>query len=341
MIPILRAFGASDTILPLASEYISILLFGFLFGFFMMMNPMMRIEGFPKRAMATMLIFTAVNLICTPTFIFVFGLGIRGAALGTCTANVTISIWMLLFLTGKKRVIRLTWRYCRPKPRYLWQVIQLGLPTFLMNFTQSILSVVMNTRLVLYGGDIAVSAWGVTNNISNLVNQPVLGMNQGVQPIVGYNIGAKKYDRVKQTLTYSLLVATAISCFGWLITRVFPSQIISLFNNDPELIAVGSHMLIVFRAMIFVTGFQQAGAAYFQFAGKPLTSVLLTLSRQVFFLLPCIIILSGYFQMDGILYSGPISDTIATVIVVFFIIKEIRRLNQLAKEQAHEQALQA
>jgi len=242
---------------------------------------------------------------------------------------------MLAFLLSKKRVIGLKLRYCRLTTRYLVQVIQLGLPTFLVNFTQSMLSVVMNNRLMAFGGDMAISAWGITNNISNLVNQPVLGLNQGTQPIVGYNIGAKQYDRVKLSLYCSLTAATMISVFGWLVTRIFPEQIFAFFNNDPELIAVGSRMLIIFRAMIFVTGFQQAGAAYFQFAGKPKTSILLTLSRQVFILIPCVIILSSIFQMNGILYSGPVSDFIATAIVGYFILREVKRLNDLSREQAN------
>lgn len=337
MIPILRAFGASETIMPYASAYINIIMFGFLFGFFMMMNPMMRIEGYPKRAMMTMLLFAGVNFVCTPLFIFVFNLGIRGAALGTFCAQLSTSIWMLAFLTNKKRHIGLKLRYLRLRPRYLLQVMQLGLPTFLMNFTQSILSVVMNTRLGTYGGDIAISAWGITNNVSGLVAQPILGLNQGVQPIVGYNIGAKNYQRVKMTLYYTLIAATLISILGWLLTRLFPAQILAFFNNDPELIAVGSRMLVVFRAMIFVTGVQQAGAAYFQFAGKPKTSILLTLSRQLLILLPLVVVLSSLFQMNGILYSGPISDFTSTVIVGVFLLLEIKRLNRLIRDHGEAQ----
>jgi Na+-driven multidrug efflux pump len=257
-------------------------------------------------------------------------MGIRGAAMGTLCANVSVSVWMLFFLTGKKRAIRLKWQYCRLRFAYIRQVVLLGLPTFLMNFTQSILSVTMNTNLGAYGGDMAISAWGITNNISSLVNQPVLGLNQAVQPIVGYNVGAKKYLRVRQTLFYSLGTATAISFLGWFVIRLFPNQIFAFFNKDPELIAVGSRMLIVFRAMIFVTGFQQAGAAYFQFVGKPRASILLTLSRQIFILIPCILILPRFFGFDGILYSGPISDLTSTIIVGFLILAEIRRLNGLA-----------
>ena len=329
MVPLLRAFGASDAILPLARDYLSITLLGMVFATFMPLNPMMRIEGYPKRAMLTMFISTLVNLICSPTFIFVFHWGIRGAALGTFCAQFAVSLWMFIFLIGKNRVIGLKWKYVRLKLGNLLQIMQLGLPMFLMSLTQTLLSVTMNKSLLAYGGDISISAWGITNTINSIVAQPVLGLNQAVQPIIGYNAGAKKYDRVKLTLFCSLAVATVISTFGWLLTRFFPTQIFAFFNNDPELIAVGSHMMIVFRALIFVTGFQQAGAAYFQYVGKPNTSVFLTLSRQVLILMPLIWILPGFFQMNGILYAGPISDFISTVLTAVYILLEVRRLNKL------------
>ena len=339
MEPILRAFGASDTLMPMAKEYLSIMMFGFLVGFFMTMNPMMRIEGYPKRAMITMLLSGVVNFICTPIFLFVFHMGIRGAALGTLCAQVSTSVWMLAFLLNKERVIGLKWRYCRLNTRYFSQVVQFGLPNFLMNFAQSFLSAVMNTSLVTHGGDIAISAWGITNNISGLIGQPVMGLNQAIQPIVGYNIGARKYHRVKQTLWYSLVAATGIATLGWLTTSFFPAQIMGFFNDDPQLIAVGGTMLVVFRALIFVTGIQQVGSAYFQFVGRPKISILLTLSRQMLILLPCVVVLSSFFGLDGILYSGPLADAISTVIVVVFLLLERKRLNELMREHMAERSI--
>ncbi|MDR0469060.1 MAG: MATE family efflux transporter [Peptococcaceae bacterium] len=337
MEPLLKAFGASAAILPYAKQYLTIILLGQLFGHLMPMNPMIRIEGYPGKAMLTMLLSTITNLICSPTFIFVFQMGIRGAALGTFCAHVVSSTWMMVFLMGKDRVVGLRWKYCRIHFRNMLYVMSLGLPNFLMQFTQSMLSFSINKNLGTYGGDIAISAWGVTNTINNLVAQPVMGLNQGVQPIVGYNIGAKKFGRVRQAMIGSLAIATVISLAGWALTRFFPSQIITFFNDDPELVAVGSRMLIVFRAMIFVVGFQQAGAAYFQFAGKPKMSVFLTLSRQVLTLLPLLWILPRFLGMSGILYAGPISDSLSTLLTAIFIFKEYRRLNKLISEQAADQ----
>ena len=333
---LLRAFGATDTILPYARDYLNITMFAMVFSSFGPLNPMMRIEGYPRRAMMTQLLSTAVNLVCSPTFIFVFDLGIRGAALGTFCAQFAASSWIFFFLIRKERIIGLKRKYLRLKIGSLLHVMQLGLPNFLMSLSQSLLSVNLNKSLITYGGDISVSAWGITNNINNLIQQPVFGFNQGAQPIIGYNIGAKNYARVKQALLCSLGIAFFFSSLGWLLTRLFASQIFAFFNSDPELIAVGTRMMIIFRAFIFVVGFQQMGAAYFQFSGKPKISIVLTLSRQVLILLPCILILSRYFGMNGILYSGPIADFTSTTLVFIFIIREYKRLNRLQREQEAE-----
>lgn len=327
--PLLRVFGASDAIMPFAYDYMVVILFNMLLGIFTTMNPMIRIEGFPAQAMFTMLVMTGVHIVLTPLFIFVFHMGIKGAALGSVGSSIVMSLWICIFLTSEKRAVRLQWKYCRVRFRTILLVMQLGLPTFLMQITQSLLSVVMNKSLGTYGGDIAISAWGITNNVNSVVAQPIFGLNQGVQPIIGYNYGAKNYKRVKQALLYSLGAATVFSFFGWLVIRLFPEPILAFFNQDPELIALGARMLVVFRMLIAVVGFQQAGAAYFQYSGKPNTSIFLTLSRQVLILIPCIMMLPRYFQLNGILYSGPISDALSTVITAFFILFELKRLDRL------------
>ncbi|MCL1848583.1 MAG: MATE family efflux transporter [Clostridiales bacterium] len=333
MEPLLVAFGASEAILPLAKQYLNITLFGMLIGNFTSLNPMMRIEGYPSRAMITMLLSTTMNVIFTPTFLFVFHLGIRGAAFGTLCGQLASSIWMLSFLTNKDRAVGLKWRHMRVRIDRMLYIMQLGLPNFLMSVTNSMLSVTMNRTLGAYGGDISISAWGVSNSINNLINQPIFGMNQGVQPIVGYNIGAKKYDRVKEALLCSLGIATAFATLGWLVTRFFPAQILSFFNGDPELVAIGTQILIVFRMFVCIVGVQQSGSAYFQYIGKPITSTLLTLSRQVLILIPCVLILPQYFGFNGILYSGPVSDFLSTALTGGFLLHEIRGLNRMIKEQ--------
>jgi len=329
---LLMVFGASEATLPLARDYFRIFLCGLLLSSISTQNPILRIEGYPKKAMFTMLVMTALNIMLTPLFIFVFNMGIRGAALGSLLSQVVSATWIFLFLIHKDRVVRLTWKYFRLSLKTIKYVMQLGLPTFLMQITQSLLSVVMNKSLGLYGGDIAISAWGITNNINSVVAQTVFGLNQGVQPIIGYNFGAKNYKRVKTTLIYALGAATFFAVAGWLLVWLFPEPIFAFFNKDPELIAIGVRMLIVFRMFIFVVGFQQAGASYFQFSGKPMISIFLTISRQVLILMPCVIILPRYFQLDGILYAGPVSDIASFLLTAVFVILEIKRLNRLDRE---------
>jgi putative MATE family efflux protein len=333
MEPILVAFGASENVLPYARDYLGILLFGSFFGCVAVFNPIMRSEGYPMKAMVTMLISTGVNLALSPTFIFVFHMGIKGAALATFFGQIATATWVFLFLIKKERVVRLCWKHYRLNFPNLWRITQLGLSTFLMQFIQSMLSMVMNKSLGFYGGDIAISSWGITTSIMNLISQPVFGLNQGAQPIVGYNIGAKNYGRVKSALAWALAMASCFSILGWTLTRLLPNQLFAFFNDDPELIRVGSHMIIVFMMFLFVTGFQQAGAAYYQFVGKPTAAVLLTLLRQGFILIPCLLILPRFFQLEGIRYSGPIADLGSALITGVCVLAEIRRLNRLELQE--------
>ncbi|MCL1848580.1 MAG: MATE family efflux transporter [Clostridiales bacterium] len=340
-VQLVTAFGASPALVPMASEYLTISLFGMLIGFFTGLNPLMRIEGYPGRAMGTMLVSAAVNSIATPLFLFVFKLGIRGAALGTLCGQVASAIWMMSFLLNKDRVIGLKWKHARFNFSYFLEMAKLGLPNCLMNVTQSMLSVTMNRSLTSYGGDMALSAWGICNNINGFVQQPIFGLNQGTQPIIGYNVGAKNYHRVKEALFKALAVATFFATLGWLITRLFPVQLMHIFTDNEELIGVGSSILITFRMLIMVVGTQQVGAAFFQNSGKGMTAALLTLSRQIFILIPAVLILPRYFGFTGILYAGPVADGLSSLITGTFLFFEVKRYNRLIKEQEAQAALGA
>jgi len=332
-VQLVTAFGASEALVAMAGEYLTISLWGMLIGFFTGLNPMMRIEGYPGRAMVTMLLSATVNGIATPLFLFVFKMGIRGAAFGTLCGQLASAIWMMVFLTNKDRVVGLKWKYARLNFRHFLEMAKLGLPNCLMNLTQSMLSVTMNRSLSSYGGDLAISAWGICNNVNGFVQQPIFGLNQGTQPIIGYNVGAKNYKRVKEALFNALGIATFFATCGWIATRYFPVPILKLFTDNPDLISMGSRMLIVFRTLIMVVGTQQVGAAFFQNSGKGTTAALLTLSRQVLILIPAVLILPRYFGYDGILYAGPVSDGLSSAITATFLFFEVKRLNKLIKEQ--------
>ena len=332
--PLLAAFGASETILPYSHDYMRVMLLGMVFSNFVSMNPMLRIEGFPMRAMATQLISTAINLVLSPTFIFVFDLGIQGAALSSVVAQLATAVWIFLFLINKKRTIGLKREYFKFDLKIISNVLPLGLPGFLMQLAQSMLSITMNKNLGTYGGDTAISAWGIMTSITTLISQPVFGMNQGAQPIIGYNMGAKKYKRVRQTIAWTLGIATAFSVLAWALTRLFPVPMFAFFNKDPELIELGTGMMKIFMACLFLVGFQQSGAAYFQSAGKPRISIVLTLSRQVLILIPSVWILSYFFQLQGLLVSGIISDIASALITGIFILREAGNLKKLETLEA-------
>jgi len=330
--PLLSAFGASPALIPMAGEYLTISLFGMLISFFMGLNPLMRIEGYPGRAMVTMLLSATVNIIATPTFLFVFNMGIRGAALGTLCGQVASATWMLLFLTNEKRVVGLKWRYVGFKLNYMLEMSKLGLPNCLMNLTQSMLSVTMNRTLAAYGGDIAISAWGVCNSVNGMIQQPIFGLNQGTQPIIGYNVGAGNYKRVKQALYNAVGIATFFAFCGWIATRYFPMQILSIFTDDAEMIALGTRILIVFRMLIVFVGMQQVGAAFFQNSGRAKTAVFLTLSRQIIILIPAVLILPRFFGFNGILYAGPVADGLSSALTAIFLFFEIKRFNKIIQD---------
>jgi len=331
--PLLRLFGASEAVLPYARDFLRINTFSAVFSVFLILNPLIRIEGYPTLSMLATLLSTAVHLCVAPTLIFVFEMGVRGAAIGTLCANIAVGIWVFSFMRGKKRVVRLQFRYLRYKLHILKIIMQLGLPTFLMQLSQTLLSVVMNRSLIAYGGDISMSAWGITNNITMLINQPIFGMTQGAQPIIGYNIGARKHIRVKKALMFSLMATSLFAILGWSLTQLFPVQLFSFYSDDPGLISLGVRMFTTFRALVFVIGIQQAGSSYFQYSGRPKVSALLSLSRQVLILIPCVLLLPLVLGFDGILYSGPISDFVSTTITALFIIFEFRRLNKLIRSE--------
>lgn len=186
----------------------------------------------------------------------------------------------------------------------------------------------VSIRLGTFGGDVAISGMGVVNSLMTLIIMPVIGINQGSQPIIGYNYGAENYDRVKKVLKYAAIAATSISILGFMVTHLFPIQLISLFSKDKELIALGSHALIIFLMMLPLVGLQIVGAGYFQAVGKPKHSMILSLSRQVIILIPALIILPMFFQMQGILVSGPLSDFLSSALTAICLFIELKRLDR-------------
>jgi putative MATE family efflux protein len=283
--------------------------------------------------MFTMLIGAVINTILDPIFIFVFHWGMRGAALATIIAQAVSAIWVLVYFLRGKSLFKIKAKYLKLKPAYIWSILALGAAPFAMQIAASLLNIIMNSNLVDYGGDVAISGMGIVNSIITVMIMPIFGINQGVQPIIGYNYGAKRYDRVKEAYKLAVIFATIIVFFGWVVTRIFPEQLVYLFNNeDADLITFSTFAIKRFLMFLPIIGFQIVSANYFQAIGKPLHSALLGLSRQILVLIPALIILPKFFGLEGVLSAGPLSDIVSSVITGVFIFIELRSLDTQHKE---------
>ena len=327
--PFLKLLGTSEDILPYALDYLSIILLGGVFqSVGMGMNNFIRSEGNPKIAMYTMLAGAVTNTVLDPIFIFVFDWGMKGAALATIFSQAASAAGVLLYFLKGKSLLKITIKNLRLKLSYVVKIISLGAAPFAMQIAASILNFIMNANLGAYGGDIAISGMGIVNGIVTLIIMPIFGINQGVQPIIGYNYGAKKYDRVKEAYKLAVVFATVIVVIGWTATRLFPAQMVYLFNKkDTELIDFGIFAIKRFLIFFPIVGFQIVSSNYFQAIGKPRHSALLGLSRQVLILIPALIILPKFFGLEGVLAAGPLADLVSSIITGIFIIIEMKRLD--------------
>ncbi|HEX2927635.1 MAG TPA: MATE family efflux transporter [Ruminiclostridium sp.] len=336
MDPILRVFGASDQVLPYARDYMSIILAGSIFGSTSFgMNNFMRAEGKPAISMLTMIIGVVLNVLLAPLFIFVFGWGMKGAALATIISQAVSATWIMSHFIMGKSTLKIKKENMRLRPEIVKGIFSIGIAPFSMQVAQCALSAILNLRLGAYGGDIAISGMGVVNSLMTLVVMPVLGLNQGAQPIIGYNYGAENYHRVKKVLKSAAIGGTIITTSGFIITHLFPTQLVSFFSGDKELISFGSHAIVWFLMLFPVVGFQIIGSGYFQAVGKPVKSMVLSLSRQVLVLIPALLILPNFFGMNGILAAGPLSDLISFIVTGIWLSIELKYLNrrQLQKKE--------
>lgn len=328
--PLLRFAGASETILPYAGDYMRVILYGVIFnGIGFGMNNFIRGEGNPKMAMATMLIGAVLNIILDPLFIFVFNMGIGGAAWATVISQTIAGLWVLRYFLSKDSLLGLKLSAMRLDRQVILRILALGSAPFAMQIAASALNTILNNQLQQYGGDLAISAMGIIYSVAMLILMPIFGLNQGAQPIIGYNFGARKYKRVVRTAELAIFVATAITTLGWIVTRVFPEQIIQAFSQgNPELVQIGSSAMGLFFVMFPLIGFQIVAGNFFQAIGKPKHAMLLSLSRQVLFLIPLLFILPGFFGLKGVFGASPTADFLSSVVTALFFFLELRRLKR-------------
>jgi len=328
--PMLRFFGSTETILPYAKDYITIILWGSIFSSFAMSsNNLIRAEGNAKVAMATMLIGAILNIILDPIFIFVFKMGVKGAALATVISKFISFLYVLTYLYSGKSSLKVKLHHLKPKMNIIIEILTVGSAAFARMVTGSIVAIVVNNSLRIFGGDMALIIVGIVHRVTMFVFMPLFGVVQGMQPIVGFNYGAKKLNRVKETLKLSLIATTVIATFGWLIIELFPFTIISVFTRDAEIIEKGSSIMRMVISVIPVIGIQIVGAALFQSLGKAVPSLILALLRQVLLFIPLVIILPRVLGLGllGIWIAYPAADVLSVVLTVLFLRSELKKMN--------------
>ena len=333
--PLLRLCGASITVLPYAKDFASIILIGALFNMVSMgMNNFIRAEGNPRIAMYTMLIGGILNCILNPTFIFVFHMGIKGSALATVVSNIVSATWVILHFVGGRSTLKLRVANFKVRWDITKSILAIGLAPFAMQLAASLVNVILNTSLENFGGDIAVSGMGIVSSIMTLFLMPLFGLNQGLQPIIGYNYGARKYDRVKIALKKGIIVAVSIATFGFIITRLIPGPMVSLFSkNDTALTVFGVKAMTINLFFLPIIGFQVVASNYFQATGKPIKAAFLGLSRQVLILIPALLILPKYFGIDGVLGAGPVADLMSAILTGTLLYLDLLKLDERPEGQ--------
>jgi putative MATE family efflux protein len=331
--PMLLLFGATETVLPYALDYTSIILYGLPFVMMSMtLNAIIRADGSPKYSMFSMLSGAILNIILDPIFIFVFDMGVKGAAYATIIGQVLGFAVSVVYL-GKFKHVDFKLSYLKLKFRLVKMITMLGTSSFIVQFSGLFVQIVMNNSLKhygalsVYGSDIPLSALGIVMKINMILLSVVLGISIGSQPIIGFNYGAKNYSRVKETYRTVLIISCAITFGGFLVFMFAPQAIISIFGQENDLYnEFAVKCFRIFLMGIFMAGFHVPTSGYFQAVGKPLRSAILSLARQVGFLIPLMIIFPLFFGLDGILYSGPFADLATTILTFFFIRKEWKLL---------------
>lgn len=330
--PILRFFGASDYTIPYARDFMVIVLIGNVFThLFLGLNAMLRSSGKPKKAMKATIMTVIINIALAPLFIFVLHLGIRGAALATILSQLIVLLWQFKLFSNPNELIHLRRDTYRLERRIVTGSLSIGLSPFLINLCACIVVIIINKQLVSYGGDVAVGAYGIANRMMFFFVMVVIGINQGMQPIAGFNFGAKHYTRLNQVLKYAITIATGIWIVGFIVCVLLATPVASAFTNDEELLKEAAHALRVMNLVVPIIGFQMITIGFFQSIGKAGISIFLSLTRQLLFLVPLLLILPNFFGLEGIWYSVPIADGTAAITAAIVLIYHMRKFKMRGK----------
>ena len=330
--PILYFFGASENTISYAREYMQTILAGnVITHVYFGLNSLLRSAGHPKKAMAATIMTVLLNAVLDPLFIFTFDMGIRGAAVATILAQIVALILVVVWFCDKRELIHFERGIFRLEKRIVKDSIVIGLAPFLMNFVACFVVILINMRLKTYGGDLAIGAYGIVNRISFVFIMIVSGLTQGMQPIAGYNYGARQMSRVYEVLKKTLLYATVVLTIGFLIGELCPGLVVAIFTDDPELVEKSIKGMRLVVGMFPLVSLSMVIGNFFQSIGKPKQAIFLSLSRQLIFLIPSLWLLPLFFDIAGVWVSFMVSDFLASVVAVILL------LNFIRKNKPHEQ----
>ncbi|MFI4913287.1 MAG: MATE family efflux transporter [Sedimentisphaeraceae bacterium JB056] len=332
--PLLTLFGASPNILPLAVTYARVILWGIFaheisFG----INSLIRGEGNIKASMVTMILGAVLNMILDPIFLFVLDMGIRGAAIATVISQIISASWVMYYYLSNKSFLRLQFKNIKIYPTLARQVIATGCPPFLMNSTACITQAIIYNSLGHYGGDTEIAVMGVIFTLLMLTFMPMIGLNHGTQPIIGFNYGAKNYQRVRHTAILTLIISTGICLLMYLVINLIPQLLFMPFSSNSDFINTGAAALRKFMLLMPMIGTIFVTTNYFQAIARPKISILLSMIRQVLILVPAVLIMPLFLGVNGIWYSGPASDCGAFIAAVILISRELKRLKVLSEPE--------
>ena len=323
---ILVFFGASSETLPYARSFMQVILLGTPITYTMIgLNNVMRATGYPKKAMLTSMVTVVANIILAPIFIFHFEWGMRGAATATVISQLIGMVWVVSHFVKKDSTVHFEGNIWKMKPRIVQSIFAIGMSPFLMNLAACFIVIIINQGLKKYGGDLAIGAFGIVNRLVFIVVMIVMGLNQGMQPIAGYNFGAKLYGRVNKVLRLTIIYATAVTTFGFLVGMLVPDLVVGIFTSDAELTELSVTGLRITVMFFPIIGFQMVTSNFFQSIGMAGKAIFLSLTRQMLILLPCLLVLPQFFGVAGVWYSMPVSDLLASLIALVMLVCQFRK----------------
>lgn len=337
---ILLFFGASHDTLPYARDFMEVILLGTPVSYvFIGLNNVMRATGYPTKAMLSSIITVVANVIIAPIFIFVLGWGIRGAALATLVSQTFGLAWVLHHFADKNSFVHFDKNYMRFKLSIVLRMFSIGMSPFLMNACACLVVIIINRSFIHYGGDMAVGAFGVVNRVLTLFTMIVIGITQGMQPIIGYNFGARQLDRVRCTLVYGIASGMIVTSVGFISAQLFPAAIVGLFTTDATLTEMSINGLRIACMMFTLVGGQIVISNFFQSIGKASVSIFLSLSRQLIFLIPLLLYLPRIYAINGVWASLPISDAIAFIVAALMLWIYYRRVQKESRNKTRREII--